>query len=107
MIGRFKRWIEGVVRQEMEGPKVMPHVIANGAPYIQVYKIGNGYIFYRNDNRQYREENPSTVIYCATPLDVARQIVNGEALQKLNITGAPTPMQTTGYASGVLGANSP
>ena len=98
MIGRFKRWIEGVVRHEMEGPKVMPHVIANAAPFIQIYRIGNGYIFYKNDNRQYREDNPSAVIYCATPMEVARQIVNSEALQKMGIQAEQ--MTTSGVVTG-------
>lgn len=100
MIGTFKRWIEGIVRQEMGGPNAMPHVIANGAPLMQIYRIGNGYIFYKNDSRQYREDNPTAVIYCATPLDVARQIVNGEALEKMGIADALQVMQTTGRATG-------
>lgn len=101
MIGRFKKWIEGVVRHEMEGPKVMPHVIANSAPFIQIYRIGNGYIFYKNDSRQYHEDNPSSVIYCATPMEVARQIINGETLDKMGILGTtPDQMKTVGKATG-------
>lgn len=98
MIKRFKRWIEGVVRQEMEGPKVVPAPLVHGAPYIQIYRIGNGYIFYKNDNTQYRDTNPNTVIYCSTPLDVARQIVNGEALQKMGIQAEQ--MNTSGAIAG-------
>lgn len=107
MIKRFKSWIEGVVRQEMEGPKVMPHVIANGAPFIQIYRIGNGYIFYKNDHRQYREDNPNTVIYCATPLEVARHIVNTEALEKLGVKDQQEklPMQTHGNIAGTFASS--
>lgn len=100
MIGRLKRWIEDVVRHEMEGPKVMPHVIANGAPFIQIYRISNGYVFYKNDNHQYRDDNPK-VIYCATPMEVARQIINGETLDKMGILGTtPDQMKTVGKAAG-------
>ena len=98
MIGKLKRWIEGIVRNEMEGPKVVPAPLVHGAPYIQIYRIGNGYIFYKNDNTQYRDTNPNTVIYCATPLDVARQIVNRETLDKMGIQAEQ--MTTSGVATG-------
>ena len=101
MIGKFKKWIEGIVRSEMEGSKVVPSVVSHGSlPIVQVYKITNGYIFSKSHGTPYRDEHPA-VIYCATPLDVARQIINGEALQKMGIQ--PDQMQTTGYASGKLG----
>jgi len=103
MIGVFKRWVRDLIHDEISPSKVVPHPIANGAPFIQVYKIGNGYIVYRS-NGQYRDDG-QTAIYCATPLDVARQIINGEALQKLGIQAEQ--LNTTGYTSGVLGAKSP
>lgn len=99
MIGVFKRWVAGIVHDELNPAKNVPQPVTNGAPFIQVYKIGNGYIVYKS-NGQYRDDG-QTAIYCATPLDVARQIINGEALEKLGIQ--PDPMQTTGYASAKLG----
>lgn len=103
MIGRFKRWIEGIVRHEMGGPKSVPHVIASGAPFIQIYRISNGYVFYKNDNHQYRDDNPK-VIFCATPMEVARHIINGEALDKMGILGTtPDQRKTVGKATGDLG----
>jgi hypothetical protein len=105
MIKWIKNWVVGIIHDELNPPKVVPNSIASGGPFVQIYKLSNGYIVHKSSN-QYRDDG-QTAVYCATPLDVARQIVNGEALQKLNITGASTPMQTTERASGVLGANSP
>lgn len=83
MIKWIKNWVRGIVHDEVSPAKVVPHPIASGAPFIQVYKIGNGYIVYKSNN-QYRDDG-QTSIYCATPLDVARQIVNSEALDKMGI----------------------
>lgn len=100
MIGRFKRWIEGIVRSEMEGSKVVPSVVSHGSlPIIQVFKITNGYIFSKTHGAPYRDDSP-LVVYCATPLDVARQIVNGEVLDKMGIQAEQ--MQTVGKATGVF-----
>ena len=98
MIKALKRWVKGIVHEEISPAKVVPHPIANGAPFIQIYKIGNGYIFYRS-NGQYRDDG-QTAIYCATPMEVARQIVSSEALQKMGIDNVPQELQTTGRATG-------
>lgn len=101
MIRKLKRWIGRVAQQEMYDSNPVPAVVAHGStPLIQVFKISNGYIISKTNGSAYRDENP-VAVYCATPLDVARQIVNGEALQKMGIQ--PDPMQTTGYASAKLG----
>ncbi len=100
MIGKFKKWIEGIVRSEMDGSKLVPSAVSHGSmPIIQVFKITNGYIFSKSHGTPYRDEHPA-VIYCATPLDVARQIVNGEALDKMGIQA--DQMQTVGKATGVF-----
>lgn len=96
MIKWIKNWVTGIVHDELNPAKVVPHPIANGAPFIQVYKIGNGYIVYKS-NGQYRDDG-QTAIYCATPIDVARQIINGEALQKMGIQAEQ--MHTSGVPSG-------
>ena len=91
MINRLKRWIGRVAQTYNENNHPVPTLVSNHAPLMQVFKISNGYLFHKTHNRSYREEEPN-VIYCATPLDVARQIVNGEALQKMGIDTAQTEL---------------
>lgn len=106
MIGALKRWIGRVAQQEVHNANPVPAVVAHGSmPIIQVFKITNGYIFSKTHGAPYRDDSP-LVVYCATPLDVARQIVNAEALEKLGIQNQPEHWNTTGYASGALGAKS-
>ena len=98
MISKLKRWIGRTAQIYNSEP--VPAPIAHGSPFIQIYRIGNGYIVYKNDNRQYHDNNHGAVTYCATPMDVARQIVNDEALQKMGIDNRPQELQTTGRATG-------
>lgn len=97
MIGKLKRWIRQVAQQENPVPSVVAH---GSIPIIQVYKITNGYIFTKAHGAPYRDEHP-TVMYCATPMDVARQIVNGEVLDKMGIQAEQ--MSTHGIVSAKLG----
>jgi hypothetical protein len=101
MINRVKRWIVKTVR---EYDQVVPTIVQNGTPVIQIFKIANGYLVHRHPNGPNRYDETPTVVYCPTPLDVARQIVNGEALEKLGIRpDSSEQMHTTGYASAKLG----
>lgn len=94
MISRLKKWIGRVAQREIYDSNPIPAVVAHGSmPLIQVFKISNGYILSKTNNGSYREENPIAV-YCATPLDVARQIVNGEALDKLGVQVQPETLHT-------------
>jgi len=96
MIWRLKNWIVNVVRNHN---KVMPSVVEHNSPFITIYKIGNGYLFHKNENRPYSEsEGNNNVIYCANILDVCRQMINKEALQKLGIKDDQT-MHTSGVAT--------
>ena len=98
MIGRFKRWIGRIAQQEIYNSNPVPAVVAHGSiPLIQVFKISNGYILSKTNISSYRDEN-SAAVYCATPLDVARQIVNGEALQKMGIQAEQ--LNTSGVTTG-------
>lgn len=100
MIERFKRWIGRVAQEYNDSSKSVPTVVAHGSmPVIQVFKITNGYIVSKTNGTPYRDDTAS-VFYCATPLDVARQIVNSEALQKMGIDNLSQELQTTGRATG-------
>ena len=100
MIGRLKKWIGRVAQAYNDSSNPVPTAVAHGSmPTIQIFKIANGYLLHKVSGRHYQTEEPS-VIYCATPLDVARQIVNAEALAKLGIEQSPQELQTTGRATG-------
>lgn len=100
MIGRLKKWIGRVAQAYNDSSNSVPTAVAHGSlPTIQIFKIANGYLLHKVSGRHYQTEEPS-VIYCATPLDVARQIVNSEALQKMGIEHPPQELQTTGRATG-------
>lgn len=100
MIKRFKRWLGRVAEQHMRDNHPVPTVVSHGnMPTIQVYKISNGYLVSKTAAAPYREDS-AAVIYCATPLDVARQIINAEALEKMGIQAEQI---STGYASAKLG----
>lgn len=100
MINKLKRWIGRVAQQEVYNSNPVPAVVAHSStPQIQVFKISNGYILSKTNNGSYRDEN-LIAVYCATPIDVARQIVNDEALQKMGIDNRPQELQTTGRATG-------
>ena len=96
MINRLKRWIGRTA--QIYNTEPVPGPISHGSPIIQVYKISNGYVVYRS-NGQYRNDVSGTVSYCATPLDVARQIVNSEALDKMGIGTEQQDLFTTGSAT--------
>ena len=101
MISKLKRWIGRVAQQAIYDNNPVPAVVAHGStPLIQVFKISNGYILSKTNNGSYRDDN-LVAIYCETPLDVARQIVNTEALQRMGIQVGQ--MSTSGMASGALG----
>ena len=104
MIKWVKKWIRGIVLDVTDPAKVVPSVITHSTPMIQIYKITNGYVVYKSSNGPYRDSGDSTVIFCATPLDVARQIVNAEALDKMGLGNiADQQMHTHGSASAKLG----
>ena len=85
MITRLKKWIGRVAQQQIYDSNPVPAVVAHSStPLIQVFKISNGYIISKTNNGPYRDES-NVAVYCATPLDIARHIVNGEALQKMGI----------------------
>jgi len=99
MISKLKHWIGRVAQQHIQNDHPVPHVVSGNLPMVQVFKISNGYLLHKASSLRYREEEPN-VIYCATPMDVARQIVNDEALQKMGIDNRPQELQTTGRATG-------
>lgn len=100
MIDKLKRWIGRVAQAYNDSSNPVPTVVAHGSmPTIQIFKIANGYLLHKVSSRHYQAEEPS-VIYCATPLDVARQIMNAEAFAKLGIEQSPQELQTTGRATG-------
>lgn len=105
MIGWIRNWIRGIVLDVVDPGKVVPTTISHGSsPMVQIYKITNGYVVYKTSNGPYRDSGDSTVIFCATPLDVARQIVNAEALDKMGLGNiADQQMHTHGSASAKLG----
>jgi hypothetical protein len=101
MISRLKSWIARVANERSEA---VPTVVSHNSPIISIYKIGNGYIYHKGDNRPYRGDDAvPNVIYCANILDVCRQMVNKEALEKLGIKSeaqdADANLHTHGYAS--------
>jgi len=97
MIGLLKRWMVKTVR---EYDQVVPAVVQNGSPTMQIFKIANGYLLHKHPSGANRYDDNPSVIYCQTPLDVARQIVNGEALQKMGITSEPEVLKTSGITAG-------
>ena len=100
MIKWIRNWIRDIVLDTTDPGKVVPSVITHSTPTIQIYKITNGYVVYKNNTGPYRDGD-STVIFCATPMEVARQIVNGETLDKMGILGTtPDQMKTVGKATG-------
>lgn len=104
MINRLKRWIARVANERGE---VVPSVVSHNSQFLTVYKIGNGYLLHKGENRPYQsEEAQKNVVYCANILDVCRQMINKEALQKLGIKDevqADNPaMHTHGYVTGKL-----
>ena len=88
MIGAIKRWITKIAEEAVEPEFGVPNPVVNGSPVMQIYKITNGYIFYKQGVDKYRDVPPS-VVYCKTPLEVAKHIVNGEVLEKMGIDSAP------------------
>lgn len=99
MIGMLKRWVQQQARSVLEPTVAVPDPVRHSAPQIMIYKIGNGYLIYKQASNQYREDQPD-VVYCPTPLDVARQIVNSEALAKMGIASEPEVLKTTGITAG-------
>jgi hypothetical protein len=105
MIKALKRWIINTVRDD--GP--VPHSVSNGGPpMMSIYKIENGYLVHKFGANGYRED--ARITFCPTPLDVAKQIVNTEALAKMGFkdadlaTAAADAMKISGYATGKLTA---
>jgi hypothetical protein len=94
MIGAIKKWITKVAQEAVKPVFGVPNPVVNGSPVMQIYKITNGYIFYRQSGDNYRDVPPS-VVYCKTPLEVAKHIVNGEVLEKMGIDSAPTQPKVT------------
>lgn len=98
MINRLKRWIGNVAERQMRDNHPVPTIVTHGnMPLIQVYKISNGYLVSKTNGAPYREDQPA-VVFCATPMEVARQIVNNEALQKMGIQAEQ--MSTHGVTTG-------
>jgi hypothetical protein len=95
MIGALKRWIKRIAEED----RVVPAVLSNsGPPLIQVFKIDNGYLVHKNKiHSQYRDD--AQITFCPTPIDVARQIVNGEVLAKMGIEQS---LHTSGVAKASL-----
>lgn len=96
MIGMLKRWIKRIAEED----RVVPAILSNsGPPLIQIFKIDNGYLIHKNRiHAQYRDD--AQITFCPTPLDVARQIVNSEALAKMGITSEPEVLNTSGITAG-------
>lgn len=94
MIGMLKRWIKRIAEED----RVVPAMLSNsGPPLIQIFKIDNGYLIHKNRvHAQYRDD--AQITFCPTPLDVARQIVNSEALAKMGIT--PEILNTSSVPTG-------
>jgi hypothetical protein len=94
MIGMLRRWIKRIADED----RVVPAILSNsGPPLIQIFKIDNGYLIHKNRvHAQYRDD--AQITFCPTPLDVARQIINSEALQKMGIT--PEVLNTSGITAG-------
>jgi hypothetical protein len=82
MIRRLKRWIAKVAH-DIE--PAVPTIVQNGTPMVQIFKIANGYLVHRHPNGVNRYDDTPSVTYCPTPMDVARQIVNGEVLHKMGL----------------------
>ena len=97
MISRLKRWMVKTVR---EYDQVVPAVVQNGTPVLQVFKITNGYLVHKHPNGVSRYEDNPSITYCPTPLDVARQIVNSEVLAKMGIASEPEVLKTSGITAG-------
>lgn len=77
-------WLKGWIRHVADEGRIVPASLNNGGPpIIQIFKIDNGYLVHKNASGAYREN--ACITYCSTPLDVARQIVNSEALAKMGI----------------------
>jgi hypothetical protein len=92
MIGMLRRWIKRIADED----RLAPAVESAGPPMIQIYKIENGYLIHKRDTKNTYADS-LRVVYCNTPIDVARQIINSEALEKMGIT--PEVLHTGGKAS--------
>ncbi len=109
MIRALKNWIGRVARDENSTPQVVSN---GGPPMMSIYKIENGYLIHKFGAHGYRED--ARITFCPTPLDVAKQIVNSEALAKMGFNdvnpvtvgggggGGVNALNTSGYASGSL-----
>jgi hypothetical protein len=93
MISRLKRWIKRIADED----RLAPAVESAGPPMIQIYKIENGYLIHKRDTKSTYADS-ARIVYCNTPIDVARQIINSEALQKMGIT--PEVLNTSGITAG-------
>jgi hypothetical protein len=93
MIGMLRRWIKRIADED----RLAPAVESAGPPMIQIYKIENGYLIHKRDTKSTYADS-ARIVYCNTPIDVARQIINSEALQKMGIT--PEGLHTSGVSTG-------
>ena len=93
MIGMLRRWIKRIADED----RLAPAVESAGPPMIQIYKIENGYLIHKRDTKNTYADS-LRVVYCNTPIDVARQIINSEALEKMGIT--PGGFYTSGVPTG-------
>lgn len=106
MIGWLKRWIGRTAEQYNGKLNAVPSVVAHTSPTVTVYKITNGYLVHRvKDGSPYRDVDGVTIVYCATPMEVARQFIGDEALKKMGVqrepqSGAVSALNTSGIASG-------
>lgn len=92
MIGMLRGWITRIANED----RLAPAVESAGPPMIQIYKIDNGYLVHKRDTKSTYADSVR-IVYCNTPIDVARQIINSEALEKMGIT--PEVLHTGGKAS--------
>ncbi len=101
MIRVLKRWIGRVAQDHISDNHPVPTVVTHNSPIVQVYKINNGYLVSKvSGGNHFRDDNMGTV-FCATPMDVARLILNGEVMDKMGIQ--PEKLSTNGIASAKLG----
>lgn len=93
MIGMLRGWIKRIANED----RLAPSVESAGPPMIQIYKIDNGYLVHKRDTKSTYADSVR-IVYCNTPIDVARQIINSEALEKMGIT--PEVLKTSGTTAG-------
>ena len=84
MINKVKKWITNAVQDGLAPQVAVPDVVRHGCPSMTIYKINNGYLVHKQESRQYADNN-ANVIYCKTPIEVGREIVSSETLDKMGI----------------------